>query len=201
MIVFAIMESVKELTSNFMKLDKVLGVEFRRWKKKMLILLTSLNVGNVISTLKPKEKEYETLEEARKRNKWENDDFICRGHILNVMCDSLFDIYQFHESAKILWDSLEDKYMSEDASSKKVLVSNFNNYKMLDNHALMDQFHELQCMYYMKMHDIIMDEIYIVSSIIEKLPNTWRDFRHTLKHKKEEITLTELANIFKLKQV
>ena len=103
MIVFAIMESVKELTSNFMKLDKVLGVEFRRWKKKMLILLTSLNVGNVISTLKPKEKEYETLEEARKRNKWENDDFICRGHILNVMCDSLFDIYQFHESAKILW--------------------------------------------------------------------------------------------------
>ena len=87
----------------------------------------------MISTPKPKEKENDTLEEARKRKKWEKDDVICRGHILNGMCDSLFDIYQFHESAKILWDSLEDKYMSEDASSKKFLVINFNNYKMLDN--------------------------------------------------------------------
>ena len=112
------MASVQELTLNFMKLDKFLGVEFRRWQKKILILFTSLNVAYVISTPKPEEKDNESLEEARKRNKWENDDFIYRGHILNSMCNSLFDIYQFYESAKILWDSLEDKYMSEDASSK-----------------------------------------------------------------------------------
>lgn len=42
------------------------------------------------------------------------DDFICRGHILNGMTDSLFDIHQFLEFAKILWDSLEDKYVSDD---------------------------------------------------------------------------------------
>ena len=71
-----------------------------------------------ISTPKSEEKENETLEEARKRNQWEKNDFICRGHILNGMCDFLFDIYEFHESAKILWDSLEDKYTLEDASSK-----------------------------------------------------------------------------------
>ena len=95
-----------------------------------------------------------------------------RTHFPNGMCDSLFDIYQFHESAKILWDILVDKYMSEYASSKKFLVSNFNNYKMLYNHPVMDQFHELQCMYNnMKVHDITMDEIYIVSTIIDKLPN------------------------------
>ena len=45
----------------------------------------------------------------------------------------------------------------------------------------------------MKVHDITMDEIYIVSSIIDKLPNTWRYVKHALKHKKEEITLSELA--------
>ena len=64
------MASVKELTSNSMRLDKFWGVEFRRWQKKMLILITSLNVAYVISTLKSEEKENETLEEARKRNKW-----------------------------------------------------------------------------------------------------------------------------------
>ena len=63
--------------------------------------------------------------------------------------------------------------MSKDASSKKFLVSNFINYKMLENHLMMDYFHELQCMYNnMKLHDITMDEIYIGSNFIDKLPNT-----------------------------
>ena len=45
----------------------------------------------------------------------------------------------------------------------------------------------------MKVNDITMDEIYIVSIIIDKLPYTWRDVKHALKHKKEDITLSELA--------
>ena len=72
----------------------------------------------VISTPKPEVKN-ETLEQSRKRGKWENDDFICRGHIFNGMQDSLFDIYQYHEAAKELWETLENKYMVEDASSNK----------------------------------------------------------------------------------
>nr|GEV16136.1 RNA-directed DNA polymerase, eukaryota, reverse transcriptase zinc-binding domain protein [Tanacetum cinerariifolium] len=55
------------------------------------------------------------------RAKWENDDYICRGHILNGMSDSLFDVYTNVESAKELWDSFESKYMAEDSSSKKFL--------------------------------------------------------------------------------
>ncbi|GJQ93506.1 hypothetical protein Tco_0004645 [Tanacetum coccineum] len=54
----------------------------------------------------------------RRRAKWRNDDYICRGHILNGMSDSLFDVYTNVESAKELWDSLESKYMAEDSSSK-----------------------------------------------------------------------------------
>nr|GEZ11878.1 zinc finger, CCHC-type [Tanacetum cinerariifolium] len=85
----------------------------------------------------------ENLETTRKRMKWENDDYICRGHILNGMSDSLFDIYQNIGSAKELWESLESKYMTEDASSKKFLVSNFMNYKMVDTIPVMEQFHEM----------------------------------------------------------
>ncbi|GJU82138.1 zinc finger, CCHC-type containing protein [Tanacetum coccineum] len=70
--------------------------------------------------------------------KWENDDYICRGHILNGMSDSLFDIYQNAESAKTLWESLESKYMAEDASATKFLVSSFMNYKMVDTRPVME---------------------------------------------------------------
>ena len=109
----------------------------------------------MISTPKSEKVENETLEQSRKRGKWENDDFICKGHILIEIQDSLFDIYQYHESAKELWDTLEKKYMAEDASSKKFLVSKFNSYKMVENLPVIDQFHELQRMHAnMKLHKI-----------------------------------------------
>ncbi|GJY61550.1 hypothetical protein Tco_0462207 [Tanacetum coccineum] len=41
------------------------------------------------------------------------------------------------------WDSLEAKYMAEDATSKKFLVSNFTNYKMTDLRPVMKQYNEL----------------------------------------------------------
>nr|GEX65202.1 hypothetical protein [Tanacetum cinerariifolium] len=65
--------------------------------------------------------EDETVEAIRIRAKWENDDYICRGHILNGISDSLFYVYTNVELAKELWDSLESNYMAEDSSSKKFL--------------------------------------------------------------------------------
>ena len=41
-------------------------------------------------------------------------------------------------------DHLEAKYMHEVTSSKKSLVSNFNNYKMVDNISIMEQFVEIE---------------------------------------------------------
>jgi hypothetical protein len=136
-------ESAKEMTSKFAKLDKFEGQDFRRWQKKMHFLLTTLKVVYVLTTPMPDVIENETVEQTRNRCKWENDDYICRGHILNGMSDSLFDVYQNVESAKELWDSLESKYMAEDASSKKFLVSNFMNYKMVDSRPVMEQYNEL----------------------------------------------------------
>ncbi|GJR07476.1 hypothetical protein Tco_0790128 [Tanacetum coccineum] len=105
------------MTINFRKLDKFEGHDFRRWQKKIHFLLTTLKVVYVLTTLMPELMEDDIVEAIRRRAKWENDDYICRGHILNGMSDSLFDIYQNVKSAKELWDSLESKYMAEDASN------------------------------------------------------------------------------------
>ncbi|XP_021740889.1 uncharacterized protein LOC110707191 [Chenopodium quinoa] len=195
------MSSVKDLTTNFVKLKKFDGVEFRRWKKKMYFLLTSLKVAYVISTPRPLEHENETMEDVREKSKWDNDDFICRGHILNGMEDDLFDVYQHVESAKELWESLESKYMAEDASSKKFLVSNFNDFKFVEGRLIMDQFHEIQRIYSnLKQHGINVDELFVVSSIIDKLPNSWKDVKHDLKHKKEDIYLSNLATHLQIEE-
>ncbi|GJV14364.1 hypothetical protein Tco_1359687 [Tanacetum coccineum] len=109
-------ESMKDMTSKFDKLEKFEGQDFCGWQKKMHFLLTTLKVVYVLSTPSPVWSENETLEATRKSMKWENDDYICRGHILNYMSDSPFDIYQNVESVKALWESLKSKYMAEDAS-------------------------------------------------------------------------------------
>ncbi|GJX56437.1 hypothetical protein Tco_0286334 [Tanacetum coccineum] len=126
--------AMKHMASNFAKLDKFEGVDFRRWQKKMHFLLSSMSVVYVLTTPIPEDGgDDPTVEQVKKRAKWDNDDYVCRGLILNGMSDSLFDIYQNVESFKELWDSLEAKYMVEDASSKKFLVSNFTNYKITDS--------------------------------------------------------------------
>ncbi|CAM8923485.1 unnamed protein product [Rhodiola kirilowii] len=192
--------SVREMTANFEKLEKFEEVNFRRWQKKMHFLLTNLKV-HVLSTLILAVSDDASIEAFRKRSKWENDDYICRGHILNGMSNPLFDVYQNVESAMELWDALEGKYMQEDASSNKFLVSKFNSYKMVDSRLVMEQFNELTrilgqfAQYSMKMDDTI-----LVSSIIDKLPPSWKDFKHSLKHKKEELSLEQLGGELRVEE-
>ncbi|GKG00627.1 hypothetical protein Tco_0302317, partial [Tanacetum coccineum] len=124
-------------------LDKFEGVDFRRWQKKMHFLLSTINVVYVLTTPILDDGDDATVEQIMKKSKWDNDDYVWRGIILNGMSDSLFNIYQNVESRKELWDSLEAKYMVEDASRKKFLVSDFINYKMTDLRPVMEQYNEL----------------------------------------------------------
>ena len=111
------------------------------------------------------------------------DDEICRGYILHTMSDSLLDIYYREKIAKDLWDKLETKYMTEDATSKKFFVSHYNNFKMNDERLVMEQYNELErILNNFKLHDLNMDETIIVSFIIYKLPLAWMDFKRSLKH-------------------
>ncbi|GJU04596.1 hypothetical protein Tco_1121026 [Tanacetum coccineum] len=191
----AVVAAIKHMTSNFAKLDKFEGVDFRRWQKMMHFLLSSMSVVYVLTTPIPEDGENATVEQIRKRAKWDNDDYVCRGLILNGMSYPLFDIYQNVESFKELWDSLEAKYMVEDASSKKFLVSNFTNYKMTDSRPVTKQYNELLgILGRFTQHKMNMDEAIQVSCIIDKLPPSWKDFKHTLKHKKKELTLVELGS-------
>nr|GEY84819.1 hypothetical protein [Tanacetum cinerariifolium] len=142
------------MTTSFEKLDKFERHDFRRWQKKMHFLLTTLKVVYVLTTLMLELLEDATVEAIRIRSKWKNDDYICRGHILN-----------------------------EDSSSKKIHVSNFNNYKMVAFRAVMEQYNELlRILGQYTQHGLKMDESIFVSSIIDKLPPSWKDFKHTLKH-------------------
>ncbi|GJY93470.1 hypothetical protein Tco_0509252 [Tanacetum coccineum] len=88
----------------------------------------------------------ETLVESRECLKFENDDFIRRGHILNALPDPLLDVYQNYPSARELWKALEERFFTEDATSKKFIVFNFNlQYWKISYGNNLDKVHLSEC--------------------------------------------------------
>ncbi|GJR69566.1 zinc finger, CCHC-type containing protein [Tanacetum coccineum] len=74
---------MKHMVANFSKLNKFEGVDFRRWQKKMHFLLSTMSVVYVLNTPIPDDGDDGTVEQIKRRNKWENDDYVCRSIILN----------------------------------------------------------------------------------------------------------------------
>ncbi|GKB24072.1 hypothetical protein Tco_0863473 [Tanacetum coccineum] len=76
---------MKHMASNFAKLEKFEGVDFRRWQKKMHFLLSNMSVVYVLTTPMPDDGgDNPTVEQVRKRAKWDNDDYVCRCLILKA---------------------------------------------------------------------------------------------------------------------
>ncbi|GJV79304.1 zinc finger, CCHC-type containing protein [Tanacetum coccineum] len=59
--------AMKQMVSNFSKLDKFEWVKFKRWQKKMHFLLFSMSVVYVLTTPIPEDGENATMEQIRKR--------------------------------------------------------------------------------------------------------------------------------------
>nr|GEY61776.1 Ras-related protein RABA1f-like [Tanacetum cinerariifolium] len=91
--------------------------------------------------------------------------------------------------------------MAEDSSSKKLLVSIFNNYKMVDSRPVMEQYNELlRITGQYPQHVLKMDESIFVSSVIDKLPPSCKDFKHTLKAGKDDLSLVQLGSQLRIEE-
>ncbi|KAK3042298.1 hypothetical protein RJ639_001893 [Escallonia herrerae] len=104
---------------------------------------------------------------------WKHSDFLCKNYILNGLDSMLYNVYSPMLNAKALWESLEKKYKTEDAGSKKFIVGKFLDFKMVDSKTVMNQVQEFQLI----LHDIHAEGMVIkgscqVAALIEKLPPT-----------------------------
>jgi hypothetical protein len=67
------------------------------------------------------------------------------GAVPSVIRDKLVDANLHKQVAKNLWDVLEAKFGATNVGSKLYAMAQFHDYRMVDNHAVMDQAHEIQC--------------------------------------------------------
>ncbi|KAG7552374.1 Zinc finger CCHC-type [Arabidopsis thaliana x Arabidopsis arenosa] len=171
------------------------GVDFKRWQQKMMFYLTTLNLAQCLTSEAPElPVEGDIPDEVIKASEaWSQNEFLCKNYILNALDDSLYDVYQIFQTPKELWESLEKKYKSEVASAKKFIVGKFLNFKMSDTISVVKQVEEIQIFAHeLRDEDMGLNEAFLVASIIEKLPPTWKDFKIYLKHLHEDMSLEQL---------
>ncbi|GJV39307.1 zinc finger, CCHC-type containing protein, partial [Tanacetum coccineum] len=77
--------AMKHMALNFVKLDKFEGVDFRIRQKKMHFLLSGMSVMYVLTTPILEDDENATMEQIRKRNKWENDDYFVENDFKHTL--------------------------------------------------------------------------------------------------------------------
>lgn len=116
--------------------------------------------------------------------KWMNDDYICHCNILISLSDALFYKYsQRTTSAKELWEQLKLVYLHEEFGSKRQQVKKYIELQIADGKPILEQVQELnQLADAVKAAGMSINENFHVSTIISKLPPSWRDFSLKLMH-------------------
>ena len=173
------------------KLEKFNGTEFKRWQQKILFYLTTLNLAKFLYENAPNLKENQMDRQVvAAMEAWKHADFLCKNYILNGLDNTQYNVYSSIKTSKELWDSLEKKYKTIDAGTKKFIVGKLLDYKMVDSKTMLNQVQEIQLI----MHEIhaegmFVSESFQVATIIEKLPSSWKDFKNYLKYKHKEMWL------------
>ena len=77
------------------KPDKFKELNFKRWQKKMLFYLTTLNLAHVVKEECPvADEDNIPAEKLNAIDSWKHSEFLCRNYILNSLDDSLYDVYR-----------------------------------------------------------------------------------------------------------
>ncbi|KAG8473268.1 hypothetical protein CXB51_035191 [Gossypium anomalum] len=198
----------KVMNQKFVKLDRFDGSNFNHWKEKMLFLLTVLNVAYILDpNLQPVEdlafnaNLEETAKVAELKKKSEEDNFTCRGHILNTLYHPLNDLYMSMQSAVEIWKAFEKKYNTERQCTNKFLTMKYFKFKMLDNIPVMDQVHELHVLV-SRLRDlrVVILELLQVGAIISKLPSFWNNYRKKLMHMAEDFTVEKILRHLRIEE-
>lgn len=162
---------------------------YRRWNERVFTLLDVHGVASALTDVKPDE----AKSDAKQLEKWNNANKVCRHTILSTISDVLFDVHCSYKVAKEIWDNMNVKYTAEDATKHKFVVGNYLRWQMKEDKEIKVQINEYhQLIEELKAENIILPDVFVAGALVEKLPDSWNDYKQQLKHKHKQMSLNDL---------
>ncbi|XP_010279148.1 PREDICTED: uncharacterized protein LOC104613147 [Nelumbo nucifera] len=132
---------------------------------------------------------------------WATTDCFYTNHILNCLSNELYIVYSFYNYAYEIWNALDIKYAIENARNKKYVIANFLYFTMKEDIDMSAQIDEFQVLVgELAKEGMVLPDEFITSSLIEKLPHTWNDFKTSMKHKRIDTTLDQVVARVKIEE-
>ena len=101
------------------------------------------------------------------------------GCVTSVLADRLVDVYMHITDAKELWDPLVAKYDAIDAGSELYTMESFHIFRMVNNHSVVEQAHEVQVLVKeLELLKCSLPDKFVAGCIITKLPSFLEELHH-----------------------
>ncbi|XP_071928182.1 uncharacterized protein [Coffea arabica] len=171
------------------KIEIFTNENFKRWQERVHSLLDIHGVAYALTESQPS-----ATADAKTQEAWQYANKIYRHTILQTLSNELFDVYCSSKEAKAIWEALVTKFTTEDATKQKFVLGKYNQWQMTDDKEMKIQITEYQMLLEdLKNEDINLPQKFAAGMLIEKLPESWVDYKNNLKHKEKNYTMDELV--------
>jgi len=127
--------------------------------------------------------------DAKQIYAWTHANKVCRHTLVSALSNDLFDVYCFYKEAKDIWDSLILKYTAKDVVRQNFVIENYYRWEMIEDKDIkikINEYHKL--LGDIKTESIVLPNEFVSKLLIEKLPQSWINYKQQLKHKQMSLS-------------
>ncbi|KAK1633200.1 hypothetical protein QYE76_007515, partial [Lolium multiflorum] len=163
------------------------GMHYKRWRTKAVLWFTNLGCFSATDA-RP-----EGPLSAEEQEKFEKVDAMFKAALFSILGDNIVDPYMAFDHGKDAWDALEAKFGVSDAGTELYVMEQYYDYKMTDERSVVEQAHEIRSLAKeLEQFKCTLPDKFVAGGIIAKLSPSWRNFATSLKHKRQEFSVSDL---------